>query len=112
VKIGEVEHRTQTGAVLRDIQKKIIKLYTKSIVVNDCHKSIESMGVNIGISGLEFRRQRSENQLSSSWSVTLGHLGQRIEEYILAPHPLQVCCCTIVKNFRHTAQLSSCSIKI
>ena len=58
------------------------------------------------------RRQRSEHQLSSSWSTTLGHLGQIIEECILPPHPLQVCCCAESwKDCRHAAQLTSSAIK-
>ena len=58
--------------------------------------------------GQFLRRQRSEHQLSSSWSATLGHLGQRIEECILPPHPLQVCCCAESwKGCRHAAQLPS-----
>jgi hypothetical protein len=57
-------------------------------------------------------RQRSEHQLSSSWSTTLGHLGQRIEECILPPQTLQVWFyAESWKGCRYVEQLPSSAIK-
>jgi hypothetical protein len=57
-------------------------------------------------------RQRSEHLLSSSWSTTLGHLGQRIEECILPPQTLQVWFyAESWKGCRYVEQLPSSAIK-
>ncbi len=59
---------------------------------------------------------RSDNSHRPSdegtWSTTLGHLGQRIEECILPPQPFQVCSwAESWKDYTYAVKLSSSDIK-